>query len=662
MLTIVYFALTLLFSSLQSRFIFGGDSAEYATVAKTWGIAHPPGYPLYSFLINLINSTIPFGSTPWRVAFLSSLPAILTSLVIFKLFLFLKINKTIAFICSLLYLFLFPIWQYALIPEVFSLHVLLVASITYLLLLYSKKPKPVLLYSTSFICGLCVSHHHIFVLFIPGWLLLLKEHIKRIYSDKKQIAYILSCLAMGASFYLYTVVVSLNHTILDWENAKTLSGFFSLITRSSYGTFKAYSSSVGNIVNQISAIVSGFIFILLDFKPLGIFFIVIGMVTSKNKVKQFSSFLFVTLILHFIFLFYANFILTTSTSSGMYERFLIPLYFLLIFYVGIGADYCYTYYQSFVHKKITNTLPRKIAHVCYFIFLSLFLFIIAFKNFKVISYIPTMSIFETFGKDIVDTVPNRGILITQGDTSTFSSSYHLYGLHKRQDIVFFQLGLMSRGNFIDLIKKRDPTLVISSPITNSEELSTFISQNAQRGIYAENKMSIGYWQPYGLLWKYYPDVLNASSESARLLSDNKKLWKKYVIPSLSTDEKNIFHLNSVREYYLNAYIGFAKLLVALNDYQEGENVLKNIAMHYMKNDQQSKAMYMNILVQEKKCKEATKIAHEINLETTTEKYPSFATSAISYIQTCDPHNKILPRLQKKLMQYEKSEKTNLNLF
>lgn len=662
MIAAVYGLINLFYVVLQARFVFGGDSAEYSTVAKTWGIAHPPGYPLYSLLSNIINRIIPFETTTWKVGLLSSIPTIITSYLIYKIIIHIRVNKNIALLTSLLYLFLFPIWQYGLIPEVFALHTLLVTLITYLLLLYIKKQNTIFLLLISFLIGLCVSNHHIFVLFVPGWLFLLKDKLKKIYSNKKLCLQMLFLLCIGTGFYLYTVIVSSTNTILDWENAKTIQGLFSLITRSSYGSFKAYSGSGANIRNQLSDMISGLVFILLDFKPLGIIFIVIGLTTAYKYGKQFSVFLFTTLLLHFIFLFYTNFVLTSTISSGMFERFLIPIYIVLIFFLGIGVDYFYKRYYLAIVTIIKNTFLKIFVKTCFFLFLTLFILIVGIQNYKTMSQVRNITIFEQFGIDILNTVPQGGILTTQGDTSTFTSMYQLYGLKKRKDIVFFQLGLMGKANYIEMIKKRTPSLIISHPVKENGDFERFVSINGKRGYYAEREMSVGSWRPYGLLWKYYPDVLSAASDSANLLADNKKLWEQYKIPILSAEQKNIFHLNSIGEYYLNSYQNYAKLLVFMNKYDEAEIVLKNIAEHYKRNDTQSEVAYMNILVLEKKCEDASQIAKKVDITNTLKKYPGFIRPVLTYLQVCDPQNNSISQYKKMFLEYEKGSKTRLDSF
>lgn len=663
MIAFLYIAVEILFLQLQGRFIFGGDSAEYSTIARVWGIAHPPGYPLYSFLANIINRVVPLGTTPWRVAFLSSIPTVITAYMIYRILRLLKLHPFIAFLTSQLYLFLFPIWLYALVPEVFALHTMFVSCITFLLLLYSKDNKKIYLLVAAFLCGLCVSHHHIFILFIPGWLYLLKDKLKKILKNKKLVYTVTLLTLLGASFYLYAVITSFSNTILDWTNAKTPLGLFQLITRSTYGSFKAYAGSGADIPNQISDVISSLVFIFLDFKLIGMVFIAVGLFVAHKRSARFASFLFISLATHMFFLFYTNFVLSSTFSDGMYERFLIPLYFVLIFFVGIGIDYLRKTFFHLTAHFIQNGLLKKTVNIFMFIFLGAFVFLIAIQSYHIIRFVPKTKIFDQFGKDILATVPKGGVLSTIGDNSTFSIYYHLYGLNERKDIAFVQLGLMSNTHYVELLKSRSPSLNIKKSISDKNSFQSFVSQNATSGYFADSQMGFGSWRPYGLLWKYYPDEISAASDSAFLLEENRRLWQTvYKIPRLSADEKNIFHANTVSSFYLNAYEKYSQFLVISNQYDKAEKVLKNLAMIYKKNDLQSEAVYMNLLVYEKKCKEASEIALKINLDETVKKYPGFVKSALPYLRQCDPKNERIPHFQQIQNDLDKNAKTSLNSF
>src|SRR5207253_6333860 len=48
-------------------YVAGGDSGELTVVSATLGVAHPPGYPLFTLLGHLF-SYLPIGTVAYRVA------------------------------------------------------------------------------------------------------------------------------------------------------------------------------------------------------------------------------------------------------------------------------------------------------------------------------------------------------------------------------------------------------------------------------------------------------------------------------------------------------------------------------------------------------------------------------------------------------------------
>src|SRR5437764_10918857 len=60
----------ILYFLTAARDIVVGDTPELITAAVTLGVAHPPGYPLFTMLGHL-SSLLPFESIPFRVNLLS---------------------------------------------------------------------------------------------------------------------------------------------------------------------------------------------------------------------------------------------------------------------------------------------------------------------------------------------------------------------------------------------------------------------------------------------------------------------------------------------------------------------------------------------------------------------------------------------------------------
>lgn len=657
------FLLVVLFFN-QSHYIFGGDSAEFSLVARTFSVAHPPGYPLYSVLSRIVNYVIPFYSTPWRVSLISSVATVITSYVLYRILMYLKLPKLIALFSATLYIFLFPIWQYGEIPEVFALHNLLAISITFLIYRFSKKDHVFHLYSVAFLTGLSISHHHIFILFIPGWLYLLKSKWRtflRKQVTKSFLLCIILSFALGASFYMYSIIASGYKPPLDWENAKTIDGFIRLITRSSYGVFKAYDASSGNITNQIFDSLSFFIFALHDFRIMGLFFAIIGIFRLKRSNRQMFIFFTVTMLFHLFFLFYTNFSLSGSFTIAMYERFLIPIYLLFIIPFAYGVAYSYEVLIKLSRKWIKNAYLKKVLMYGYSLFLISYLGIIVFQNYQVIKRVPKLDYFAVYAKNLLDTVPRGAIFFVGADNSYFTTAYYHFAEGYRKDVKFIFINILDKKYYRDQIRIRYPEISIPEPYDKNKDLSDFVKRNARFGVYFDNARG-GAWKPYGLLWKYYETQVSSTSESEQLIKENERLWSRvYKIPEMDSELKKILHLNVVQDHYISSYFNYSKLLFATGHVDQAVTVIKNIIGKYRKNDTKTKLILVNLLVYQAKCIEAKSYLNSIDSNNLYEN-PGLLPSLKDYYDKCEKNNPNLNKIDKIMDKNSDTSKTPLKEF
>jgi hypothetical protein len=98
--------------------IYSGDAAELATAGFTFGIPHPPGYPLYTLIANIFSRLLPIGEVAWRINLMSSLSAIGAALLLYALLLRLGISWVAASFAALGLGVGATFWSQALITEV----------------------------------------------------------------------------------------------------------------------------------------------------------------------------------------------------------------------------------------------------------------------------------------------------------------------------------------------------------------------------------------------------------------------------------------------------------------------------------------------------------------------------------------------------------------
>lgn len=664
MITVVYFLGVVLLAANSSRFIFGGDSAEFSAIAHTWSIPHPPGYPLYSLLANTITRAFPFGTIPWRVSLLSVIPTVLTAYLLFKILSHLKIRVMISLLVSLLYIVLFPVWEYALVPEVFALNSFLVTIVTYFLLLYQDSKKTKYLFLSAFFTGLSVAHHHIFLIFVPGWMVLLKDHMKKIVKVRRRFLLLWGSFFLGVSFYLYAPIASYFSPPIQWEDSKTLLGFWRLITRAAYGTFTAYGGSKGNILNQLYDVLSMFILVLQDFRVIGVLCIIMGVgVVIKERKKVFFQFLTLTSFLYIFFLFYTNFTLSNSFSIGMYERFLIAFYILLSIYLAIGYDAFYSTVIKFVKRFSNKNSIFTITKIGLTFILIIYIGTVAKTNFSALSYIKDGNDFDRLGKDIVNTIPPGGIFFVGNDNAHFATLYQVFEEKQQTKAHFFQINFMRQKYYIDQYKKNNKEIIFPNSMQNSGDLEKFIRINKKRGVYLETPTQQGMWMPYGLLWKYYETKEEGIADLANIVAANRRLWTQvYHIPQLNKKTRNILHLQTIQDFYVDAYITYSQLLYLAKNNRESQEVIKKIIEKYRPSNIHAKVTLLNLLVVEKKCKEANTLGSEFLVDSFDLLPPEFVTSIIQYYSTCDPSNRRLQELNKRDNQNKEKSLTPLESF
>src|SRR5438067_6821116 len=182
-----------------------GDSGDLITAARALGIAHPPGYPLYSLLGHLAG-LLPLSSAALRLDLLSALlHAATVGLVCLLTYRLLRADDrrpttescdprpwvagrpacpepaVAALVGALLLGSSTDFWRYATVAEVFPLNSLLAALVLLLLLEWRRRPERAgLLRAFALGCGLAAANHHTVALLGPAFMVLLADGVRRL--------------------------------------------------------------------------------------------------------------------------------------------------------------------------------------------------------------------------------------------------------------------------------------------------------------------------------------------------------------------------------------------------------------------------------------------------------------------------------------------------
>src|SRR5204863_4636431 len=130
----------ILYFLTAARDIVVGDSPELITAAVTLGVAHAPGYPLFTMLGHLF-SLLPIGQIPFRLNLLSVVCDALTAGVIYLTAARLTKSQLAAAIAALLLAVNSIFWEWSLAAEVFPLNNLFAAILILLLVAWHENPE-----------------------------------------------------------------------------------------------------------------------------------------------------------------------------------------------------------------------------------------------------------------------------------------------------------------------------------------------------------------------------------------------------------------------------------------------------------------------------------------------------------------------------------------
>lgn len=223
--------------------LFIGDSGELITAAWTNGIAHPPGYPLYVILLGLWLKFPWTSPADWEPALFgpayggnlfSLFCAVLAVAALIRLLWQLSGHAGWALLGGLLFALTPTFFSQALIAEVYTLQVLLVALWLLALERLVAVRAPGWLLCLALLQGLLLANHPAGLLLLPASLAAAGWYSLR-YRLPPGIWWLAAILLLaGPLLYLSLPLRSLQNPWLDWGNPERWTNFWRVIRREEY--------------------------------------------------------------------------------------------------------------------------------------------------------------------------------------------------------------------------------------------------------------------------------------------------------------------------------------------------------------------------------------------------------------------------------------------
>jgi hypothetical protein len=213
------------------------DGSEYALHIEGGGIAHAPGYPLYTLLGRAIHL---LGADGFLAQHLISAASLVVSALALYATWRLEVGRkqagfapalavALVSLASSYYLRLF-----AILPEVFDLNVALMALCIWAVTGFHYSQKPLWLGFLFLIFGFGLCHHHTLALLVPGCLTLVVRRWRSIRVRAALHAFAGLCVGCLPLVYLFA---TRNQVGVTYLNVRDLRSLLFVLLRKGYGTF-----------------------------------------------------------------------------------------------------------------------------------------------------------------------------------------------------------------------------------------------------------------------------------------------------------------------------------------------------------------------------------------------------------------------------------------
>jgi hypothetical protein len=409
------------------------DSGDLALASYSLGIAHPPGYPLYTLGTKTVAAIFNSGNITYRINLFSCLfSAITVSLIV--MILFKIVNDTgFALITSiavtLLYLSSNAVWNLSLVSEMYTFNVFFAVLLLYLAL-YSD--KTVYVYVISFLFALGLGNHQSLIFVFPGIVYLIYCNNKQLFFSTNTFKFI--CMAslfflLGFTIYIFLPARAVTNPLLNWGNPVDWKKFVDVITRAGYGTTSLFENGQNPTRDMASALFELKMYFKLLINRLtlpGLILGLTGIIVFYGRVKRFiQSTAIIFIISGPLFFVWSNLQISDYTLAILEPNCIVPDTMFVI-WIGLGLYY------------ITNYLSVKLFKNVPLATLIIGILILSYPVYNFSQRLPVFNkrmnfIARDYSVNTFKSMMPGSALLAKSDTMYFSMNHLQVAEHIRQD-------------------------------------------------------------------------------------------------------------------------------------------------------------------------------------------------------------------------------------
>ncbi len=224
------------------------DSAEYISVVRVLGLAHPPGAPAWT-VVGHLATYFPMGNVALRTNFLSALFGSGSSLLLFLWIRQFGFHPVLALSASLTSAFSRCIWGQSVVTEVYLMNLFMIFLCLVLAGKWRETGDRRWLWTTAFAGGIGAGVHHLLILISP---LIVVWSIWGRWKDVLNLKLMFGVLlSLGLGFSIYFYLPARSTGPIAWAPVDSFSSFISYFSRELFKNAEGGAWTQGTLIDAL---------------------------------------------------------------------------------------------------------------------------------------------------------------------------------------------------------------------------------------------------------------------------------------------------------------------------------------------------------------------------------------------------------------------------
>ena len=406
--------------------IVWGDSPELTTAAFCAGVPHPTGYPLYMILAHAFLRILPVGSIAFRMNLLSALSGSAAVALIYLLLLRVTRSRWSSLVAALLFAFGRTFWSQAVIAEHYPFEMVCIAAVLICVLTWDRRGERRWLWVSALTYGLCLTHHMMSLLLVPGLLFFAITSRHRL-QFLRELRWTLPLFLLPLALYLYLPLAALRDPPMNWGDPRTWDRFIAHVTGSQYHDLM-FQLTRAQLAAQVKRYVDH---LPLQFSPAILWLAPLGAWSLARRRRRLFG---LTLLIYLVDIGYALNYLVYNV-----EVYYLPSHLIVALWIGCGLRQTGVWLGLRWRRRALPPARRRVLNASLSTVALLIVPITSLAgNWKANDHHDDWSALVYARATLAALKPNA-VVLAEGDSEYFPLLYPRFVEHRRPDVTLLEL-------------------------------------------------------------------------------------------------------------------------------------------------------------------------------------------------------------------------------